>query len=88
VVSDEGAPAGEGLDESFRAEDVQSVTDGTAGYAVLSHQVGLGWDRLTWLKCAGLDRLAQDRCQLKVQRRRVEMINRHAVTVTDQLERV
>ena len=36
----------------------------------------------------GSDRLAQDRCQLKVQRRRVEMINSHAVTVTDQLERV
>ena len=88
TIRDERSPSGKGLDQSFRAKDVQGVTDGTAGYAVLSHQVCLGWDRLTWLKCAGFDRMAQDRCQLKVQRRCVEMINRHAVTVTDQPERV
>ena len=39
---------------------------------------------LARLDLAGLDRTPQDRRKLNVQRRRVEVINRHAATVTDQ----
>jgi hypothetical protein len=55
---------------------------------MLSHQVRLRRDCLARLELAGFDRTAQDRCQLDVQRRRVEMINRHAATVADQPEQV
>jgi hypothetical protein len=55
---------------------------------MLSHQIGLRRDKLPWREFAGFDRAAQDRRQLKVQRRRVEVINGHAVTVVDLLEHV
>jgi hypothetical protein len=82
-VRDKGAAPGEGLNESFGAEDVQGMTDGTARYPMLSHQVRLGWDCLAWLELAGFDRTAQDRCQLggkdhyQADRRAAEEVIRH-----------
>ena len=64
------------------------MPDGATGHAVFAHEIRLRRDGLTRLDLAGLDRTPQDRRKLNIQRRRVEVINRHAATVTDQAKRV
>ena len=83
-VSHESASARERLDQALSPQDFQRVPDSATGYPVFTHEVRLRRDRLARLDLAGLDRIAQDRRKLYLERRRVEVINCHAATVTDQ----
>jgi hypothetical protein len=79
-----GTPAGYDLDQALIRENPDSLAGGEPRHPVLLHQACLRGDRPSRRVVAALDRIAQDRRYLQVERHLALMIDGHAINVADQ----
>jgi hypothetical protein len=84
AVGHVGTPAGYDLDQALIRENPDSLAGGEPRHPVLLHEACLRGDRPSRRIVAALDRIAQDRRYLQVERHLALMIDGHAIKVADQ----